>query len=136
MEIVKCLLSAILLSIQQAIDTSMIRTNSARHVEVYKNFKHLLESHFTENRGTGFYAGLLHISERHLNRVLKETISKTATDMIRGRSMLEARRLLCFTKMNISEIAWSLGYQDQSYFTKRFKMESGQTPQAYRWSMS
>lgn len=133
---VKSLLSAVLLSIQQTIDTSITRTNSARHMEVYKNFKRLLELHFKENRMPGFYSELLYLSERHLNRLLKETTSKTAAEMIRGRSMLEARRLLCFTEMRISEIAWSLGYQDQSYFTKLFKKETGQTPQAYRLSMS
>jgi AraC family transcriptional activator of pobA len=134
--IVKSLLSTALLFIQQTIDVSFIQTASIRHIEVYKKFKHILELYFKENKPSGFYSESLHISERHLNRVLKKTTAKTAADMIRGRSMLEARRLLCFTEMNISEIAWNLGYQDQSYFTKLFKKETGQTPQTYRLSMS
>jgi AraC family transcriptional regulator, transcriptional activator of pobA len=133
---VKSLLSAVLLSIQQTIDNSIIQANSARHIEVYKKFKHLLELHFKENKAPSFYSERLHISDRHLNRLLKEATTKTASDIILGRSVLEARRLLCFTEINISEIAWSLGYQDPSYFTKLFKKATGQTPQAYRLSMS
>ncbi|MHA4740335.1 AraC family transcriptional regulator [Dyadobacter sp. MSC1_007] len=133
---VKSLLSAVLLSIQQTIDNSIIQANSARHIEVYKKFKHLLELHFKENKTPAFYSERLHMSDRHLNRLLKEATTKTAADIILGRSVLEARRLLCFTEMNISEIAWSLGYQDPSYFTKLFKKATGQTPQAYRLSMS
>nr|WP_276900063.1 AraC family transcriptional regulator [Pedobacter kyonggii] len=134
--IIKSLLSAVLLFIQQSIDSVIVKSTSLRHIEVYKKFKHFLELHFKENKTPGFYSERLHISDRHLNRLLKETTTKTASDMILGRSMLEARRLLYFTEMNISEIAWSLGYQDQSYFTKLFKKETGQTPQAYRLSMS
>jgi len=132
--IVKSLFSALLISIQQAIDNSIVNITSNRNMEVYKRFKHFLELHYKENRTLGFYADLLHISERHLNRLLKETTSKTAVDMIRGRSILEARRLLNFTDLNISEIAHALGYLDHSNFTKLFKKEMGQTPQAYRLS--
>lgn len=132
--IVKALFSALLISIQQAIDTSLIKATSNRNTEVYKQFKHFLELHYKENRATGFYAHLLHVSERHLNRLLKETTSKTAAEMIRGRSILEARRLLHFTDLNISEIADALGYPDHSYFTKLFKKETGQTPYTYRLS--
>jgi AraC family transcriptional activator of pobA len=134
--IVKPLLSALLLSIQQTIDSSIIKTTSNRHIKVYKQFKHFLELHYKENKTLGFYADILHISGRHLNRLLKETTSNTAVEMIRGRSILEARRLLSFTDLNISEIAGSLGYLDNSNFTKIFKKEIGQTPQAYRLSMS
>jgi len=132
--IVKSLFSALLLSVQQAIDNSIIKITSNRHIEVYKQFKHFLELHYKENKTPGFYADLLHISERHLNRLLKETTSKTAVEMIRGRSIMEARRLLNFTNLNISEIAVILGYFDNSNFTKIFKKELGQTPQAYRLS--
>ena len=132
--IAKSLFSALLLSVQQAIDNSIIKITSNRHIEVYKQFKHLLELYYKENKTPGFYADLLHISERHLNRLLTETTSKTAVEMIRGRSMLEAGRLLNFTDLKVSEIAAILGYPDNSNFTKIFKKELGQTPQAYRLS--
>ncbi|HTI93469.1 MAG TPA: AraC family transcriptional regulator [Puia sp.] len=132
--IVNSLSSALLLSVQEAIDDSIIKTTSNRHIEVYKQFRHFLEIHYKENKTPGFYADQLHISQRHLNRLLKETTSKTAADMIRARSVLEARRLLNFTDLKISEIAGILGYFDNSNFTKIFKKELGQTPQAYRMS--
>jgi len=136
MPMVRSLLCAVLLSIQQTVDNSIIQANSARHIEVYKKFKHLLELHFRENKTSHFYSEQMYISDRHLNRLLKEATTKTAADIILGRSILEARRLLCFTEMTISEISWSLGYQDPSYFTKLFKKAAGQTPLAYRMSMS
>jgi len=134
--VIKSLLAALLLLVQQAVDSSVARVTSNRHIEVYKGFKHLLELYYRENKTLGFYARLLHISERHLNRLLKETSFKTAAEMLRGRSVLEARRMLSYTDMTISEIAESLGYADNSNFTKVFKKEMGTTPQAYRLSMS
>ncbi|WP_449399025.1 helix-turn-helix domain-containing protein [Chryseobacterium wanjuense] len=95
-----------------------------------------MEHNYKENKALKFYADALHISERHLNRMLKETTSMTAAEMIRGRTVLEAKRLLGFTNLNIAEIAWHLGYDDNSYFTKIFKKETGLTPLTYRASMS
>ncbi len=132
----RALLASLLLLVQRAIDDSSAQSISNRHLEVYKKFKHLLELHYRENKTLGFYAAKLHLSERHLNRLLKETTSRTVAEMLRGRSMLEARRLLSYTDMTISEIAGSLGFADNSNFTKVFKKEMGTTPQAYRLSMS
>lgn len=134
--IIKYLFSALLLSIQQAIDNSAIKTTSNRHIEVYKQFKYFLELHYKKNKASEFYADLIHISNRHLNRLLKETTSKTVAEIIRARSILEASRLLIFTDLTVSEIAGSLGYPDNSNFTKIFKKETGKTPQAYRLAMS
>lgn len=134
--VIKSLLSAALLSIQQAVDSSMMQMSSSRHIEVYKKFKSILEHNYKQNKALKFYADALYISERHLNRLLKETTSMTAAELIRGRTALEAKRLLCFTDLNITEIAWHLGYDDNSYFTKIFKKETGLTPLAYRASLS
>ena len=46
--------------------------------------------------------------------------------------MREAARLLAYTRMTAQAIAYQLGYQDPSYFNRRFRKVMGLSPGAYR----
>ena len=52
--------------------------------------------------------------------------------MITSRIMLEAKRMLYHTASDISQIAFDLGYEDPSYFTRAFKRVEGKTPTEFR----
>ena len=73
----------------------------------------------------------MNISSKHLNRITKEVIGKTASEVITDRIILEAKRRVLHTKNNFSEVAFSLGYDDYAYFSKLFKKASGLTPTAF-----
>ena len=70
----------------------------------------------------------MNLSEKHLNRMSKECLNKTTTELIAERIVLEAKRLLIHSKQTISEIANELGYEDNSYFSRFFKKHTEQTP--------
>ena len=74
------------------------------------------------------YADLMHISEKHLNRICKECLNKTTSEIIAERIIIEAKRLLIHKRHNVSEIADLLGFNDNSYFTRFFKNNCGETP--------
>ncbi|MCP2835106.1 helix-turn-helix domain-containing protein, partial [Salmonella enterica] len=57
------------------------------------------------------YADRLAIHVNYLNKVLKESTGKTTTNIISGRVAQEAKILLKQTDWNISEIAYSLGFE-------------------------
>jgi AraC-like DNA-binding protein len=46
--------------------------------------------------------------------------------------MLEAKRLLYHSQSSIKEIAYELGYEDHTYFSRLFKKTVGRTPGAFR----
>jgi AraC-like DNA-binding protein len=56
----------------------------------------------------------------------------SAGEVIRNRTLLEAKRLLTNPRLNISEIAFNLNFSDNSYFTKFFKKIEGITPEEFR----
>lgn len=78
------------------------------------------------------YAGMLSIHVNHLNRVLKETTGKTTGEIIGSRIFQEAKILLSQTQWNISEIAFTLGFEEVAHFSNFFKKHSQQSPQHYR----
>ncbi|MCB0602560.1 MAG: helix-turn-helix transcriptional regulator [Saprospiraceae bacterium] len=81
------------------------------------------------------YADRLSVHVNHLNKVLKEQTGKTTTDLIRSRMIQEAKILLRQTDWTISEIAYSLGFEEVAHFSNYFKKQTASTPLAFRsWS--
>ena len=83
-------------------------------------------------RSPADYAGLLGVHVNHLNRVLKETTGKTTGEIIGSRIHQEAKILLSQTQWNISEVAFTLGFEEVAHFSNFFKKYSQQSPQQFR----
>jgi AraC family transcriptional regulator, transcriptional activator of pobA len=134
--ITQSLLHILLAQVQRCIDIETEKPISKKYLILFKQFKNLLDKHFAENRTTSFFAQQLHITAHHLNLITKEVSGKTASEVIRARSILEAKRLLTFTDKTVSEIAFELNYTDSSYFAKSFKAETNLSPIAFKTKMS
>lgn len=134
--ITQSLLHILLAQVQRCIDTEADKPVSKKYLILFKQFKNLLDKHFAENKTTSFYAQQLHITAHHLNLITKEVTGMTASEVIRARSILEAKRLLTFTDKTVSEISFELNYTDSSYFAKTFKAETNLTPIAFKTEMS
>lgn len=103
-------------------------------------FIELLERQFpidsTENilrmKKPSDYAENLSMHVNHLNHAVKEVTGKTTTQLIAARIVREAQAMLKHTDWNISEIAYSLGFEYPTYFTNFFKKHTKLTPNAVR----
>ncbi len=110
--------------------------SSKKYLIQFKEFKSVLEKYYSESKTAKFYSEQLNITQHHLNLICKEITNNTATEIIRARSILEAKRLLTFTNKTISEIAFELNFTDSSYFAKTFKSLTSKSPQEFRIEMS
>lgn len=95
-------------------------------------FTELITNHVIEHKQVSYYANQLHLTPYQLNAITKATLDKTASEVINDYIILEAKRHLLATTEQINQIAWHLGYEDVSYFTRFFKKRTGQTPEAFR----
>jgi len=78
------------------------------------------------------FAKTLGVHINHLNKVLKETTGQSTTEIINGRIAEEAKILLKQTQWNVSEIAFSLGFDEVAHFSNFFKKHSGLSPLKFR----
>jgi len=78
------------------------------------------------------YADRLAIHVNHLNKVLKENTGHTTTALISGRIVKEAKILLKGTDWNVSEIAYSLGFEEVAHFSNFFRKQTTVSPLAFR----
>lgn len=78
------------------------------------------------------YADRLAVHVNHLNKVLKENTGKTTTDIIGSRIVQEAKILLKQTDWTVSEIAYSLGFEEVAHFSNFFRKQTSLSPVAFR----
>ena len=134
--ITQSLLHILLAQVQRCIDTETEKPVSKKYLILFKQFKNLLDRHYSKNLTASFFAQQLNITPHHLNLIAKEITGKTASEVIRARSILEAKRLLTFTDKTVTEIAFDLNYSDSSYFARTFKAEAKVSPIAFKTEMS
>lgn len=103
-------------------------TSKTNYLSRIYEFEKLIEDNYKTNKSAQFYADKLHISAKHLNRIVKDAVNKTSSELIADRIILEAKRLLIQSKLNVTEIGYKLGYFDKSYFVRFFKKQTGETP--------
>lgn len=91
----------------------------------------LIERYYVSEKAPSFYAEKMHVSAKHLNRMVKTSLRKTTSDLIAERVILEAKRLLVHSPHSFTETARELGYEDYAYFSRIFKQKTGVTPSEF-----
>jgi AraC family transcriptional regulator, transcriptional activator of pobA len=97
-----------------------------------RSFMELIDNNFRTMKLPKEYAALLYVTANHLNALCQDLLGKTAGELIRDRTLLEAKRLLTNADMSISEVAYDLQFKDNSYFNRFFRKETGMTPDQFR----
>ena len=78
------------------------------------------------------YADMLCISSKTLAGIVKKFLNQTPTALITNRIVIAAKRELYLTSKPVKQIAASLGYDDEFYFSRFFKRKVGVSPDIYR----
>lgn len=77
-------------------------------------------------------ARALNMSPRHLSRLCRSETGMSAQRYFEAQKMREACRLLVYTRMSAQQIAYQLGFEDPSYFSRVFLRNFQFSPNAYR----
>ena len=104
----------------------------ATQITTFNNFLRILEENFRRSEGVSYYAEKLNMSERNLNIICKNNFSKSVSEIIETRKLIEAKRMLLHTDKSVSEIGYELGYNEKSYFTRVFHSKLDITPSRFR----
>lgn len=102
---------------------------------ITEQYKKALSKHIYEKNKITDYAELLSVSPNHLNKCVKNTLGKSAHDLLNEMLLLEAKVLLKQTNLNISEISHKIGKNEISDFARFFKAQTGMRPSEYRHSV-
>ncbi|HIX62997.1 MAG TPA: AraC family transcriptional regulator, partial [Candidatus Mediterraneibacter colneyensis] len=79
-------------------------------------------------------ASYVGISRSHLFRSFQNDMNKSPKDFLTGYRIKQACHLLRETDLSVSAIAYSVGFENNLYFSKAFRKQKGVSPSEYRRS--
>jgi AraC-like DNA-binding protein len=107
--------------------------------DAVQQFEQLLKDHFAAgtliNSGlpnVKYFADKLNLSPNYLADLLHKFTGKSTQEHIHLQLVEKAKSLLWSTQSSVSEIAYSLGFEHPSHFTRLFKSKTGHSPSDYR----
>ena len=115
---------------------SSIASPAQSEDRVMHAFCELIEDHYRTTWNLDNYARALGISAATLNRKCRAVLHASPQTLLNKRRLLEAKRLLRFTRLSVSEVADFLGFVDTSYFCRWFRKQTSNSPTHYRRSVS
>lgn len=95
-------------------------------------FRGLVDEHYREHRSVPQYARMLGVSPQQLRNDCRRNGEPAPLVTVHERVLLEAKRMLVYTRMSVAEIGYALGYADIAYFCRFFRREAGMSPTQYR----
>ncbi|PHR83356.1 MAG: 4-hydroxyphenylacetate catabolism regulatory protein HpaA [Colwellia sp.] len=129
----KALLQLILIDILRLADKSHPQQKTRKDdIRIFHRFNQLIEAHYKEHLTLNKYAEKINITEARLNEVCRRLAGLPSKRLIMDRLIQEARRLLSFSSVSISEIGYELGFKDPAYFARFFRKNAGVTAKKYR----
>jgi AraC family transcriptional activator of pobA len=104
----------------------------SRPAQLSQQFKKLLVQNVYTLKSPSAYASKLNVSESYLNEALKKVTGFSVSYWIQQEVVLEAKRLLYYSQLNVKQITHKLGYDDPAYFSRVFRKATSTTPLAFR----
>lgn len=140
-ELLRTYLKAILIQVQRrknelenkAVDSSFLLND--KKIQLIK-FVNLIDENYNKGLSVSEYAQLMNISSRTLSDLVSLNLNKTPSQMIQERIILEAKRILLHSDLNVNQVGYRLGFDDPSYFVKYFKKHTKISPLEFRRSIS
>jgi len=111
------------------------RFSRGRNLAFFLRFKEVVEETFSHQPKVAELANLLGQSETGLYTVVKEFSGLSPKEYLTKRTIVEAQRLLFYSRLSVKELAQQLGFDDESYFSRLFKKEVGQGVAAFAASL-
>lgn len=124
--------------VEKALDLFLSRIKSGKPLAVPDVVNRFLESVFNPDQPIGTisaYAQAAGISENYLSRQIKQYTGRSVGEWIDAERIVRAKKLLAGTSVPIIDVAVAVGLEDQSYFARFFKRETGITPSSFRKAM-
>ena len=129
------LINAFLLRVVSILDSGLDVTETVSSVhgdQLVEKFVWMVNEDCGRKRPVEYYAERLNITPKYLSTLVRNTLGRTPTDVIKVVTMKEIERRLRYSTDSIKQISAALNFPNTSFFGKYFKQHSGMTPNSYR----
>ena len=100
---------------------------------VIKKAKEYISNNYTcDELSLSSVAEAINLSSTYFSSIFKKDVGTNFVDYLTKIRLDKAKELLCCTSMQVSEIAYKVGFKDYRYFSQIFKKNTGQTPRDFK----
>jgi AraC family transcriptional activator of pobA len=124
-EILAGLLNILVIHFSRKLQPRINELAQSKEIDLVQKFIALVKIHFRTKKFVADYAGELFVTANHLNRIVKKITGTPASSHIQQHIITEAKRQALDANVSMKEIAYLLGFEDHSHFSKYFKNNSG-----------
>lgn len=124
-EILAGLLNILVIHFSRKLQPRINELAQSKEIELVQKFISLVKIHYRTKKFVADYAGELFVTANHLNRIVKKITGTPASSHIQQHIITEAKRQALDANVSMKEIAYTLGFEDHSHFSKYFKNNSG-----------
>ncbi|MEQ9423167.1 MAG: helix-turn-helix domain-containing protein [Cyclobacteriaceae bacterium] len=117
-------------------DQLITKTLDNAQIDIIRRFNVLVDLNYKVKKQVGEYAELLNKSPKTLSNLFSTFNQKTPLQIIHERIILEAKKQLLYSDKTAKEIAYDLGFDDDTAFSKLFKKMTNNTPMGFKKSVS
>ena len=123
--------SQLMQALNEFIDDIYLHGVNRSNIKVH-NALDYLSTHYNENISLQEVATHVELSPYRISHLVKDYTGRTILQHVQQIRIQHACQMLRDTTMSCTDIAYEVGYGDQSYFIKHFKRETGTTPAKFR----
>lgn len=110
------------------------------NIRLFKRFDELLNNQFPLDspayplllKSPSDFASQLNVHVNHLNSSIKSVTGQTTTQILKKKIVEESKKLLMFTDWDISQVGYTLGFDEPAHFNNFFKKYTNISPLKYR----
>ena len=108
-----------------------------KDLEFVQNVHHIIEKNLQNDEfNVNTLAEEMGLSRSPFFKKLKSLTGFAPVDLVKEIRLTKALQYVETTDMNVTEIAYTVGFRDPGYFTKCFRQKYGKTPKEYRNDIS
>jgi AraC-like DNA-binding protein len=99
-----------------------------------RRVREYVEGHLSDSIDLPTLAAVAGFSIHHFARGFKQSVGVTPHHYLTQKRVERAQDMLAHTELSLSEIAYAMGFSDQSHLARHFRQMLGITPGQFRWS--
>lgn len=103
-----------------------------KHNDIIYKAVNYIKSNYANKISLDSIANHVYLSRSYLSKIFKDEMNCNITNYINKIRVEKSKLLLLDNTVNLVDIANLVGFEDQSYFTKVFKKETGLSPGKFR----
>jgi AraC-like DNA-binding protein len=100
-----------------------------------RRVREYVDMHLGDSMDLATLAAVAGLSIHHFAREFKQSTGLTPHHYLTQKRVERAQEMLAHTALSLSEIAYAVGFSDQSHLARHFRQILGITPGQFRWSL-